>query len=56
MLGADDCDDIWEKGKKLGPNPNKTKYTCEKTGAHFEHYDMARRLEKLRNLREIDVD
>lgn len=56
MLGQEDCDDVWANGKKLGPNPNKLKYTCEKTGAHFEHYEMARRLEKLRNLREIDVD
>ncbi len=56
MLGDDEKDDIWNNGKKLGPNPNKTKYTCEKTGAHFEHMDMFRRLDKLRNLRDIDVD
>lgn len=56
MLGQDDLEDVWEKGKKLGPNPGKTKYTCDKTGAHFEHIEMCRRLERLRNLREIDVD
>ena len=56
MLGQDELEDAWGNGKKLGPNPNKQRYTCDKTGAHFEHYDMCRRIERLRQLREIDVD
>ena len=47
MTDKDDLADAWDTGVKLGPKA-KTRFTCEKTGAHFEFKDMSLRIERLR--------
>jgi hypothetical protein len=55
-LGRADFSEAWDKGKKLAPNPNKTKYTCEVTGAHFNHREMCRRIDELVEIRKSGID
>ena len=56
MIAQDDMKDAWNNGKKLGPNPDKKKYTCQETGAHFEFNDMCHRIYRLQKVREMGVD
>ena len=42
----DAMNEAFEKGIKLGPTINKDRYICDRTGAHFEFYDMCKRIKK----------
>eukprot|EP00347_Sterkiella_histriomuscorum_P023853 403333160 len=56
-MGDSDVDDIdFEnfKGIYFGDDPNK-KYTCPVTGAHFEYYDLCKRMISLKELR-VKID
>jgi len=53
MPADSDVDDIDYKNFKgiyFNDDPNR-KYSCPETGAHFEYYDLCKRMTKLKELR-----
>ena len=47
---VDDIDYQNFKGIYFNDDPNR-KYTCPETGAHFEFYDLCKRMNKLKEFR-----
>ena len=43
-------------GVAVVPNPPKERYNCPKTGAHFEFNELCRRVERLKKLREDELN
>lgn len=53
---VDDIDFKNFKGIYFNDDPNR-KYQCPETGAHFEYYDLCKRMNKLKELRkQIDKE